>query len=326
MLKTGRVVAFVATGLIFLAALVDALLFFGVTAGPPPDPLFFEFDYRSSRVSATTALDPSYLEKSWQWNLDAFPSMLASDFLLAIGLFCVAYVSWVLTKAYRATGGMAAKIMLIFFMLGAVVPAVGFLQNLGSTSAGDRIFSSWSDPYNAYATENVLVALELSFLMSMGRSVWIQATLYILLGGGFWFCGFLGLIHSSELRQVRLPRAFKWHSIFSFIIGFLGFVVFAVDVAKFFVKELYVFYGFLTVIYLVLMIPAWTVWLGLLLPKIPSDFMKGSVVVSGPAYADLASAHVSGADDMSSVEMEELPEPSDDNVVDSDGSVEISLE
>jgi hypothetical protein len=64
----------------------------------------------------------------------------------------------------------------------------------------------------------------------MGRSVWIQAALYVLLGGGFWvsycdfllpfgldlvvsfsqFCGFLGVIHSSELRQTRLPRGLKF--------------------------------------------------------------------------------------------------------------------
>ena len=75
-------------------------------------------------------LETEYLLNVWEWNLRAFPSLLASDFLLAIGLFCVAYVSWVLTKAYRATGGLAARIMFLFFFMGAVVPAIGFLQNL----------------------------------------------------------------------------------------------------------------------------------------------------------------------------------------------------
>ncbi len=104
--------------------------------------------------------------------------------------------------------------------------------------------------------------------VSLGRSVWIQALLYVLLGGGFWFCGFLGLIHSSELRNNRLPRTFKWHSLFSFVVGFFGFIVFAADIAKFFVNMAYTFYGFVTVIYMVLLIPAWTIWLGIILPLV----------------------------------------------------------
>ncbi len=105
-------------------------------------------------------------------------------------------------------------------------------------------------------------------LFSMGRSVWIQALLYVLLGGGFWFNGFLGLIHSSELRTNRLPRLFKWHSLFSFVVGFFGFIVFAADIAKFFLPKAYIFYGFVTVIYLVLLIPIWIVWIGLILPRV----------------------------------------------------------
>ncbi len=105
-------------------------------------------------------------------------------------------------------------------------------------------------------------------LASMGRSVWIQALLYVLLGGGFWFNGFLGLIHSSELRTNRLPRIFKWHSIFSFGVGSFGFIVFAADLAKFFLPFAYTFYGFVTVIYLVLLIPIWIIWIGLILPKV----------------------------------------------------------
>jgi hypothetical protein len=162
------------------------------------------------------------------------------------------------------------------------VPAVGFLQNMGSTTAGDYIFTEWSDPSNFYQTTDILVSLELSYLISTGRSVWIQALLYVLLGGGFWFCGFLGLVHSSELRVNRLPRLFKWHSLFSFCLGFFGFVVFAADIAKFFLP-IYSFYGYATVIYMVVLIPAWIIWLGFLLPKIPSEFMKGVVVATGPA-------------------------------------------
>ena len=90
-LQSGRRMAFVGAGLICVAALLDALLFFGVSAGPPPDPLFFEFDLRVS--SRLTALDPHYLSAVWAWNVRAFPSLLASDFLLSCGLFFLAYVS-----------------------------------------------------------------------------------------------------------------------------------------------------------------------------------------------------------------------------------------
>ena len=44
-IRSSRIVAFVAAGFIFLAALVDSLLFFGVTAGKPPNPYFFDFQY-----------------------------------------------------------------------------------------------------------------------------------------------------------------------------------------------------------------------------------------------------------------------------------------
>lgn len=306
-LNIGRIVAFVAAGVIFLAALIDSLLFFGVTAGHPPNPLFFDFDYRSAvaRLSASTALDQSFLEASWSWNVKAFPSMLVSDFLLASGLFCIAFVSWILTKAYRSSGGLAAKIMFLFFCFGAIVPAIGFLQNLGSTSAGANIYEAYMDPKNQYK-EYILVPLQISFLMSLGRSVWIQALLYVLLGGGFWFAGFLGLVHSSEQREKRLPRSFRWHSIFSFVVGFAGFLVFMADVSKFFFVSFYGVYGFFTVIYLVLLVPAWVVWLGIIITWIPSDFMKGAVVVSGPAYAQLGTTYPARAEE-ASVEMEERP-------------------
>jgi hypothetical protein len=65
-------------------------------------------------------LERDYLIAVWTWNLKAFPSLLASDLLLSLGLFGVAFVAWVLTKAYRATGGFAAKIMFLFFAIGAV--------------------------------------------------------------------------------------------------------------------------------------------------------------------------------------------------------------
>ncbi len=85
------------------------------------------------------------------------------------------------------------------------------------------MFSQWSRPDNYYATPDVLVALQVSYLMSTGRSVWIQAMLYILLGGGFVFQGILGLMHTSPTRANRLPNAFKYHSYFAFIVAALGF-------------------------------------------------------------------------------------------------------
>jgi hypothetical protein len=98
-LKSGRVVSFAAAALIFLAALIESLLFFGVTAGAPPDPLFFEFDRAQrmavGRVTVSTDLDEQWLIRMWNWNLAAFPSLLASDFLLSLGLLCIAYVAWV---------------------------------------------------------------------------------------------------------------------------------------------------------------------------------------------------------------------------------------
>ncbi len=63
-------------------------------------------------------------------------------------------------------------------------------------------------------------------------------------------------------------------------------VVFAADIAKFFFTDAHTVYGFLTVIYLVLMVPAWTMWLGILLAEVPVEFFKGAVVIRGPGYAE----------------------------------------
>lgn len=81
-LKSGRIVAFTASSLIFVAALIgvlwrrrhsffsliaslllsDALLYFGVTAGTPPDPLGFTF-------TRFVSLEPDFLVKQWAWNV-----------------------------------------------------------------------------------------------------------------------------------------------------------------------------------------------------------------------------------------------------------------
>jgi len=232
-----------------------------------------------------------------------------------------------MTKAYRAAGGLAPKIMLLFFVIGAAIPAIGFLQNLGSTTAGDYLYLAWKNPSNFYADRDVLVALHLSFNMSMGRTVWIQAMLYVALGGGFFFQGFLGLMHTSESRQLRLPRAFKWHSIASFVVALLGFAVFMVDIIKFFFIRAHQAYAMLTVLYMVLFVPVWTMWIGMLLAEVPAEFLKGKVVVKGPAYAELGAVGNVGTADSNSVELEENPRrtATDDNVVD-DNVVEINLE
>ena len=70
-LRAGKLVAFVAAGLIFVAALLDALLFFGVTAGDPPNPFFFDFDY-GKRFSITQSLAEEHLRETWAWNLRGF--------------------------------------------------------------------------------------------------------------------------------------------------------------------------------------------------------------------------------------------------------------
>ena len=89
--------------------------------------------------------------------------------------------------------------------------------------------------------------------------------------------------------------------------GFFGFVVFSADVSKFFLFNFDRWYAFVTVIYMVLLIPAWTVWLGLILPRIPAEFMKGVVVATGPAYAELGELGGGVRADEMSVEMEEQP-------------------
>ena len=162
------------------------------------------------------------------------------------------------------------------------------------------------EPKSVFVTDQILNTLQISYLMSTGRSVWIQALLYVLLGGGFFFCGFLGLMHSTGGQDKKLPKSFKFHAFFSFLVGMVGVMVFAIDIAKFFYVPLYTAYGFMTVIYMVLLVPAWVIWLGIIMAWIPAEFMKGKVVVKGPAYAELGNADLGHAEQMS-VEMEENP-------------------
>lgn len=47
----------------------DALLFFGVTAGKPPDPNAFVFEFKAQTAMRYLSLEPTYLAEQWAWNI-----------------------------------------------------------------------------------------------------------------------------------------------------------------------------------------------------------------------------------------------------------------
>jgi hypothetical protein len=109
--------------------------------------------------------------------------MLASGFLAAAGYLLFAHTA-VSVSRLLAPGPMATA-MRQAFLLGAVIPAIEFLDAVGTLGTADYV-SQWT------LSAEALRALEISFALSMAKTAWLFSLESLFISAGMLIAAFAG--------------------------------------------------------------------------------------------------------------------------------------
>jgi hypothetical protein len=246
-LQAGSFAAWLATCLLWVPAVVAVTLYFGWTG--PDYPSYDSIKYQSK-------LDVQYLVRLWQYRRDIFGHLLAIDFFACMGLFFSFYSILCVSKIYKFSGGAIKKIMLYSYLVGAVLPVIEFLQNMGGYTEAYNLslyIADLKDNASSYAS------LEISFRLAQAQSVWVYSMIYLAIG--------LSLLCSSYLFWKEDKFRSRPHAILGVIVAVIGFVAFSVEASTFFDEALRTVFGVVTLFWGVGCFPAWLMILGWRLNK-----------------------------------------------------------
>jgi len=242
--QAGKIVAWLSASFILVANLFNVLLYWGVLTGG---------EYPNYNEKQYKEMDITTIKSLWAWRRKANLSLMAISILESLGLIMFVYVAFCLAKIHKKIQGMqgAPKVMYWCFILGAVLPAIAFLENLGSTIAGETI-SEWNIPQQAW------ISLEISYLISTSRSLYVYALHFFFLTLAFSMTAFL------TLMERKLPRFFGY---FSACMAALGFIIFITEIIVYNIPSFHGGFAVLLVFWGVISLPVWMFFAGFILDK-----------------------------------------------------------
>jgi len=279
-LQFGRAIAWVATLFLWIASVLTVLMYFEWTGTSYPG-----YDGHGY----TGHLDPAYLQKVWDYRRSQFGYILWLDFFACTGLLFSVYAIFCLKQILRYASGLWRNLMVYSWLIGCLLPALEFLQNMGAYTQ--------SYDFTAQITQGPdFVPLEISYRVSQASSVWVFSLIYLLLGISILSASWM-FWHDDEFQS-------KPQSILGIVLECVGFIAFATEIAMFFnpvVTALRVMFGVITLFWGVILLPAWLIYLG---------FRMGRYVAKNIRAA-------TGGD----IELEGMDKRSDDVTVESDLSI-----
>jgi len=164
-----------------------------------------------------------------------------SFWLLLYGIFCVAKLFG------KAASGMARFVLRMTFAVGTIIPAVQILQNLGVYSAGVYITGLPAFPNEGFQ------ALEVAYLMSYARSIWLFSVTYLAQA-----IGFLTVSYLTFNEPGLLPRA---HGFLGIILGGIGLLIFVLSIFIFYDNIVALVFAITASLWGVILYPIWVFWL-----------------------------------------------------------------
>jgi len=212
------------------------------------------------------SMDVDELKDMWQFRRDKFGAIAAIGTCYAVGLLLLIPVGCALKRMfmcskqeeevferYAKKHKMAPKCMKWCFVLGALFPVAMFLQGMGALCTGTKI-SGWSE----FPDEDFPM-LELSYVLSYARSIWVMALQFLFLSCGLFIAAKLTFKEKDHHRK-KLPLV---HAYFGLFTAFLGLVCFVMLILVFinytkFVKP----YAIVSFAWNSILLPIWLVMLG----------------------------------------------------------------
>eukprot|EP00010_Vexillifera_abyssalis_P008275 CAMPEP_0201545144 /NCGR_PEP_ID=MMETSP0173_2-20130828/1685_1 /ASSEMBLY_ACC=CAM_ASM_000268 /TAXON_ID=218659 /ORGANISM="Vexillifera sp., Strain DIVA3 564/2" /LENGTH=209 /DNA_ID=CAMNT_0047953465 /DNA_START=338 /DNA_END=967 /DNA_ORIENTATION=+ len=138
--------------------------------------------------------------------------------------------------------------MMACFGIGTLLPVIEFLTSLGLQGAADYV-STFDNIPNAG-----IQALEVSYVLSLGRSAWIFSTQFIFLSCGLFVSAFL------SLRRIDIfPRNI---AIIAVSIGTLGLISFGLEIGAYYSVGVKIAAGVIVLAWGVFLLPVWMIYMG----------------------------------------------------------------
>jgi len=199
-----------------------------------------------------------YLEDFWIYRRSQLGVDITIGLLMSIALLGLAYIVLCLKRVFRRYKGGDSDLpgfMLGCFAIGAILPSLSILQSLGGSTTAAVIAGVPEFPDEAFQS------LQISYILNQGRSLYDQSAVFIFVSVGMLIAGILS-VETGELPQ--------GHAVLGFLTAVFGLISFALEVVTFQANGGAVVYGFaaFVVIWGMFLVPIWTLWLGVLLPRL----------------------------------------------------------
>jgi len=250
-----RIVAIISAISVWFAALLQALQAFDVTGGRKISVNGEE------RGIAARSLDPTYLKEYWNYRRDQLGLDVVIIIFTAIGLFGLSYVALILKrvfKRYKSGDSDLPSFMVGCFFMGAVLCGISLLQSLGNTTIADYVSQFPELPPNG------LQALDVAYTVSRGGTIYLFSSQFILISIGILICSYL------TFQTSEMPLK---HAVFGVITAIFGLLSFVFELIVFNTRErgVGIAFGLIVFAYGVILLPSWTVWLGVELRRLKQD-------------------------------------------------------
>jgi len=234
---------------LWLAAILQTLQAFNATGGESPQ-------WDQNFGSAMRSLNATVLRTYWGYKRSQLGVDVTIDLLAALGLAGLAYCVIILKRIFkRYKNGMSdlPAFMAASFFIGAILPAIEFLQSLGITTAADIISQIQELP------DVGIQIVQVAYNISRGSTLYMFSAQFICVSCGIFISSYL------TFATLELP---KKHAVLGFITAAIGFLTFIFEIATFNASAVGPGFGILVLLYGVILLPIWTIWLGIELRKI----------------------------------------------------------
>jgi len=279
-----RTIAIIAAACVWLAAILQALQSFGATGGMPPST---EINLNNCISNPTGCLnnttkqqlDPASLRDFWSWRRQQLKVDVAVNIFTAAGLLGLSWCVLILERSFkRYRGGESdlPDLMVGCFLVGAIVPCFNLMQSLGVTQTATEL-STWND-----LPDTGLQALHIAYTLQKGSGLYMFSCQFFFIPIGLWIASHL------SFKTGELPRR---HAAFGIITGVVGFITFIAEVASYNMTDatVGVAYGVALLFYGIILLPIWTIALGVELKNIKQrskDGDNGPIGLTGVTLSD----------------------------------------
>jgi len=251
-----KAVAIVSGVFIWIAALMQVLQSTGATGGPKsPD-----FSDQAVR-NLTHALDVPTLKQFWVYKRHQLAVDTCVNLFTSGGLLGLAYCVLILKRVFKRWKGGDSDLpgfMTGCFFFGAILPSIQLLQSLGALTSADSI-SAWKT-----LPGNGLQSLYIAFALQRGSGIYLFSIQFLLVSIGLALASYL------SIKTGELPAR---HAVMGYVTAAAGFLTFILEIIAFNAAQRAssITFGICLLLYGVVLLPIWTIWLGVELRRLKQD-------------------------------------------------------